>query len=169
MLGRGESVEGDRDVVTTVLKCQNGETVVCNYDQQSPRPYSHMLRIQGTKGLFMEDGNSIYVEGRTRGGAWEPSDKYQAEFQHALWKKFGEEAKGTSHNGMDFFVDRAFVESIQRGVQPPIDTWDTATWSAIIALSEQSHDRGSAPVEFPDFTDGRWANNQRIFGLNDEY
>ncbi len=157
------------DVVTTVLKCHNGETVVCNYDQQSPRPYSHMLRIQGTKGLFMEDGNSIYVEGRSRGAAWESSDKYEAEFQHALWKKFGEEAKGTSHNGMDFFVDRAFVESIQRGAQPPIDTWDTATWGAIIALSEQSHVRGSAPVEFPDFTEGKWATNKRIFGLTDEY
>jgi hypothetical protein len=70
---------------------------------------------------------------------------------------------------MDFFVDHAFVESIKRRVQPPIDTWDTATWSAIIALSEQSHARGSAPVEFPDFTEGKWATNKRIFGLTGEY
>jgi hypothetical protein len=70
---------------------------------------------------------------------------------------------------MDFFVDHAFVEAIKRGVQPPIDTWDTATWSAIIALSGQSHDRGSAPVEFPDFTEGKWAANKRVFGLTDEY
>lgn len=157
------------DVVTTVLKCHNGETVVCNYDQQSPRPYSHMLRVQGTKGLFMEDGNTIHVEGRRPGKYGDPSDPYQAEFEHPLWKRFGERAKDASHNGMDFFIDHAFVEAVKRGVQPPIDTWDTATWSAIIALSEQSHDRGSAPVEFPDFTDGKWATNKRIFGLDDQY
>jgi predicted dehydrogenase len=157
------------DVITTVLKCHNGESVVCVYDQQSPRPYSHMLRVQGTKGIFMEDGNSIYVEGRTKGSGWEPATQYLAEFDHPLWKRFNAQARTTTHGGMDFFVDHAFVEAIKRGVQPPIDTWDTATWSAIIALSGQSHDRGSAPVEFPDFTEGKWAANKRVFGLTDEY
>jgi predicted dehydrogenase len=157
------------DVVTTVLKCANGETVVCNYDQQSPRPYSHMVRVQGTHGLFLEDNNSVYVEGRSRGGVWEPFDKYQAEFEHPLWKRFGVEAQGSEHGGMDFFIDRAFIEAIKRRTQPPIDTCDTATWSAIIALSEQSHARGSAAVEFPDFTQGTWATNRRSFGLTDEY
>jgi len=157
------------DVVTTVLKCHHGETVVCNYDHQSPRPYSHMLRVQGTKGLFMEDGNSIHAEGRRPGKYGEPDDKYQEEFEHPLWKRFGEEARNAGHNGMDFFIDHAFVESVKRRAHPPIDTWDTATWSAIIALSEQSHARGSAPVEFPDFTEGKWATNPRIFGLNEEY
>ncbi len=80
------------DVVTTVLKCHHGETVVCNYDQ-SPRPYSHMLRVQGTKGLFMEDGNSIHAEGRRPGKYGEPDDKYQEEFEHPLWKRFGEEGQ----------------------------------------------------------------------------
>ena len=113
--------------MTTVLKCHNGETVVCNYDQQSPRPYSHMLRVQGTGGLFMEDNNSVYIEGRSPAGQWETLDKYQAEFEHPLWKRFGGEAQGAEHGGMDFFIDRAFVESIKRGVPPPIDTCDTAT------------------------------------------
>jgi predicted dehydrogenase len=153
------------DIVTTVLKCHNGETVVCNYDQQSPRPYSHMLRVQGTEGLFMEDGNSVHIEGRGAGAF----DKYQAEFEHPLWKRFDQEAKKAEHGGVDFFIDRAFVESVKRGVEPPIDTWDTAAWSAIIALSEQSHAQGSAPVEFPDFTEGKWATNHRIFGLTDQY
>ncbi len=157
------------DIVTTVLKCHNGETVVCNYDHQSPRPYSHMLRVQGTEGIFMEDNMSVYVEDRSPSNRWEPLDKYQAEFDHPLWKRFGKQATGAGHGGMDFFVDHAFVESIKRGVQPPIDTCDTATWSAIIALSEQSHARGSAPVEFPDFTQGKWKTNKPIFGLADEY
>ena len=155
--------------MTTVLKCDRGETVVCNYDQQSPRPYSHMLRVQGTEGIFMEDGDSIYLAGRKMGERGDRSEKYEAQFDHPLWKRFGEQAKATGHGGKDFFIDHAFVESIKRGAEPPIDTWDTATWSAIIALSEQSHAKGSAPVEFPDFTQGKWATNKRIFGLGDEY
>jgi hypothetical protein len=128
-----------------------------------------MLRVQGTEGLFMEDNMSVYVEDRSPRNRWEPLDKYQAEFEHPLWKRFGREASGAGHGGMDFFVDRAFVESVKRGVEPPIDTYDTATWSAIIALSEQSHARGSAPVEFPDFTRGKWETNKPIFGLTDKY
>lgn len=38
----------------------------------------------------------------------------------------------------------------------PIDVYDTATWMAISVLSEESIQKGGAPVEFPDFTNGAW-------------
>jgi len=49
------------------------------------------------------------------------------------------------------------VECMREGLPPDMDVYDAAAWSAPAALSELSVARGSAPVEFPDFTRGRWA------------
>ena len=48
------------------------------------------------------------------------------------------------------------VECMREGLPPDLDVYDAAAWSAPSALSELSVSRGSAPVEFPDFTRGRW-------------
>ena len=57
---------------------------------------------------------------------------------------------------MDWLVCRAFIEAVKLGVRPPIDTYDTATYMCITALSEQSVAMGGAPVAIPDFTRTRW-------------
>ena len=51
------------DVVTTLIKCANGETIMISHDTNSPRPYSLGFRVQGTNGLWMDDNKSIYLEG----------------------------------------------------------------------------------------------------------
>ncbi len=53
------------DIVTTTIKCANGETIVLTHDCTLPRPYSRGLRIQGTKGIYMEDKAGLYIEGLT--------------------------------------------------------------------------------------------------------
>ena len=158
------------DVVTTVIKCANGEIVTINHDTNTPHPYSLGFRIQGTRGIWNDVNGSIYIEGRSpKEHTWEPFDSYLKEFDHPLWKKYAEEATGAGHGGMDFFVMHAFVESIKRKVPPPIDVYDAAAWSVITPLSEQSIAQGSAPMPFPDFTDGRWMYNKPSFGFGDEY
>ena len=61
---------------------------------------------------------------------------------------------------MDYLVLSAFVESVKLGEKPPIDVYDTATWMAVTCLSEQSIAIGSAPVPFPDFTNGMWIDRE---------
>ena len=39
---------------------------------------------------------------------------------------------------------------------PDFDVYDSVTSSAIIPLTEMSVAKGSEPVEFPDFTRGKW-------------
>ena len=63
----------------------------------------------------------------------------------------------------------AFIESVKRGVEPPIDVYDAAAWSVISPLSERSIAMGSEPVPFPDFTGGTWVTRRKIFGMSDEY
>jgi hypothetical protein len=158
------------DVVTTLIKCANGETIMISHDTNLPRPYSLNFRVQGTEGIWMDDNKSIYLEGVTKThDRWEPFKEYQEKYDHPLWKNHAQNAENAGHGGIDYFVLRAFIESIKRKVAPPIDVYDAAVWSAISPLSEKSIAKGSAPVEIPDFTRGKWKTNKRIFGLDGEY
>ncbi|MBR5365785.1 MAG: Gfo/Idh/MocA family oxidoreductase [Clostridia bacterium] len=144
------------DIVTTTIRCANGETIVLTHDTSSPRPYSRGGRVQGTCGLWMEDLHALHIEGRSPGESWEPMENYWAEFEHPLWKKSRAGAFTGGHGGMDWLVMRAFLNAVRRKIQTPIDVYDSATLMAIAELSEESIATGSAPVAIPDFTDGRW-------------
>jgi hypothetical protein len=118
----------------------------------------------------MKDNNSIYIEGVSpEDHQWEPDEPYLKKYDHPVWKRFENEATGAGHGGMDFFIVRAFLESIKRGVSPPIDVYDAVSMSVISPLSEKSIARRSTSVKFPDFTRGKWKTNKPIFALNDEY
>ena len=157
------------DIVTTVIKCANGQTIMLSHDTNSPRPYSLNFRVQGTKGIWMRDNDSIYIEGRSpKEHVWESEEGYMTEYDHPLWKRFEEQASGSGHGGMDFFILRAFIESIKQNVPPPIDVYDAVSLSVICPLSEESISNNSASVEIPDFTRGKWKTNKPIFGLTDE-
>jgi len=180
VLGRSHPVAKRKyvigDIVTSVVKCSNGETVTINHNIHSPRPYSLNFRVEGTMGIWQVDNKSIYLESIEEFGSserrhpkWEPFEKYQKEYDHPLWKKYEDKAVGSGHGGMDFFITHAFIESIKRRVPTPINVYDTVSWSVITPLSEQSIANGSAPIQFPDFTRGEWVMNKPIFGLNDEF
>jgi len=158
------------DVVTTLIKTQNGETVTLNHDTNLPRPYSLGFRVQGTKGIWMDVNDSIYLEGTSeKAHRWEDAQPYLDKYDHALWKKYGQHAAGAGHGGMDFFVIHAFIEALKRKAPTPIDVYDSATWSVISPLSERSIALGSEPVEFPDFTKGKWMHRKQKFALDDSY
>lgn len=153
-LAKTEFAQGD--IVTTMVKCSRGETILLIHDTTLPRPYSRAGRVQGTKGLWTEDNNSIHIEGRSEVHKWEPFDTYLGEYEHPLWKQYIKEGVRSGHGGMDYLVLRAFAESVRDGTQTPIDVYDTAVWMAITVLSEESVALGSAPVAIPDFTKGKW-------------
>ncbi|HQU99755.1 MAG: Gfo/Idh/MocA family oxidoreductase [Bacteroidia bacterium] len=158
------------DVVTTMIKCANEETILLTHDTSLPRPYSLGFRVQGAKGIWMDLNNSIYLEGTSpQAHRWEPAKPYLENNDHPLWKKYGADATGAGHGGMDFFVLHAFVESVKRQTQTPLDVYDAVTWSAITPLSEKSIAMGGQLVDFPDFTNGQWVNRKNKFALDDSY
>jgi predicted dehydrogenase len=157
------------DIVSTLIQCASGETVLITHDTNNPRPYSLGFRVQGTEGLWMKDGDQIYIEGKSEPHQWEDSEPWLTEYDHPLWKKYEDRAAGSGHGGMDFFVIHAFIESVKRQVKTPLDVYDAATWSVISSLSERSIAEGGTPQYFPDFTGGRWMIRKPGFGYNDEY
>lgn len=158
------------DVVTTSIRCANGETILLQHDTNLPRPYSLGFRVQGTNGLWMDVNKGIYIEGKSaKAHAWDDATKWLNDYDHPLWKRWSKESSGAGHGGMDFFVIHAFIESMKRKTPTPMDVYDAAVWSAITPLSEQSIDLGNQTVEFPDFTGGQWMYRKPVFALNDEY
>lgn len=150
------------DVVTTMIRCANGETILLTHDCTLPRPYSRGGQIQGVKGIWMEDNRSIFIDGRSPvdpshwSHKWESDAAYMEEFCHPLWRAYEAFGLRGGHSGMDYLVLRAFIESIQQKKPFPIDVYDTASWMCVTALSEQSIAMGSMPVPVLDFTDGMW-------------
>ena len=158
------------DIVTTMIKCANGETVLLQHDTNLPRPYSLGFRVQGTRGLWMDVNKSLYIEGvSTKNDAWEDAQSYLDKYDHPLWAKWSKETEGAGHGGMDFFVLHAFIESVKRKTATPMDVYDAAAWSAITPLTEKSIELGNETVDFPDFTGGQWMYRKNTFALNDEY
>lgn len=150
------------DVFSTMIKCAGGETVTITLDTTLPRYYSRDFTVRGTKGMYEERTNSVFLDGvhNEKHSDWKPEwnnmERYMEEYRHPLWKKYHEEGLKGNHGGMDYLVISAFFEALDRGLPMPIDVYDAATWMVITALSEQSVILGSAPVAFPDFTDGKW-------------
>lgn len=157
------------DIVTTMIKTANEETILLQHDTSLPRPYSLGFRVQGTKGLWMDVNKSLYIEGVSKEAhRWEDAKPYLEKYDHPLWKRFENDTKGAGHGGMDFFVLHQFVEAIKQGKRTPIDVYDAAAWCSITPLSEQSIELGGESVAFPDFTKGQWMYRKNDFALGSE-
>jgi predicted dehydrogenase len=150
------------DVVTTIIKCANGETVTLTLDTTLPRFYSRGLLVQGTKGMYMEDNRSLFLDGRHNPEefSWQPQwnnvEGFYAAYDHPLWKQTLAQGLTEGHGGIDRLVFQAFFDAVRAQGPVPIDVYDAASWMCVTVLSEESIAKGGAPVAVPDFTGGRW-------------
>ena len=149
------------DVVTTMLKCANGELITLTLDTCLPRSYSRGFHVQGTKAIFEEDNKSILMDGETEEVKynWQPHwgnvEEYR-EYDHPVWKEYLKNGVKGGHGGADWLEISAFVQGCRKNVPAPLDVYDAATLMAVTALSEESIALGSSPVFMPDFTNGQW-------------
>ena len=154
------------DVVTTMIKCAHGETICLTLDTTLPRAYSRGFHVQGTKGMYMEDNKSIFLDQQDNeydfkwNEKWNNVEQYREQYDHPVWKEYLEQGVRGGHDGMDWLVFSSFFRAAKAGVPAPIDVYDMASWMCISSLSEQSIAMGGAPVAIPDFTNGMWMERQ---------
>lgn len=150
------------DIITTVITCAGGETIHLCLDTTLPRPYySRNFTVRGTKGMYTEERKVMFLEGMEEEIENNEEEMFE-KYDHPLWAEYFAEGIKGGHSGMDWLVCRAFVESVKRGVNTPIDAYDTVAWMAIAPLSEMSISMGGAPVSVPDFTKGKWINRESV-------
>lgn len=144
------------DMNTSLIKTELGRTITVKHDIVNPHPYNRVNSLAGTKGLFEDYPPRIYVEGQAGGEKYGSLDAWK-KYEHPLWKREGESARTSGgHGGMDFLMLYRLVECLKQGLPPDIDVYDAAAWASVYPLSVESVAKGSAPVEVPDFTRGKW-------------
>lgn len=157
------------DIITTVLTCAHGETILLRLDTTLPRSYTRDFTVRGTKGMYMQDTNSVFLDGDDE--FFEPGKYYEkalnnavrfeSEYLPEIWRNATPEAISAGHGGMDWFAYKRFTDALINNEAMPIDVYDSATWQAISVLSEASIRQGGAPQLMPDFTNGKWIKRPR--------
>ena len=144
------------DVNTSLLRTARGRTIFLSPDSNLPRPYSRIHMVQGTKGLFQGYPSRVHVEGRSKPHQWDDATTWLQDYEHPIWRELNEQSQGAGHGGMDFIEDYRLIKCLREGQPTDMNVYDAAALSAVCELSERSVANGSTPMDFPDFTRGRW-------------
>jgi predicted dehydrogenase len=152
------------DMNTTIIKTTMGKTIMVQWDETSPRPYSRLNLIQGTKGTLAGFPTRVALEGGVEGVTdshhrWAQGDQLaviREKYDHPLYKRLNEATKDTGHGGMDGMMMYRIVECLQQGLPLDQNVYEGCFWSAVSPLSERSVASDGSPQPFPDFTRGNW-------------
>ncbi len=155
------------DINTTIVKTVNGKTIMIQWDEQLPRPYTRHNLIQGTKGIWAgfperyasddnKEGADSWLEGV-------PFEELKTKYDHPLWLKLEALAKQHGgHGGMDFVMVWRIIYCLRSGLPLDQDVYDAAAWSSVTALSEWSVANRSQSIDIPDFTRGHYENMKPV-------
>ncbi|SIN67669.1 Tat (twin-arginine translocation) pathway signal sequence [Chitinophaga niabensis] len=148
---------------TTTIKTNKGKTIMIQHDVTSPRPYSRIHLISGTKGVASKwpDPERIAF-----GHEWikeEELKKLYDQYTPEIIRKIGDLAKQVGgHGGMDFMMDWRLIDCLRNGLPLDQDVYDAAAWSCIVPLTEKSIANRGNSVDIPDFTRGSWKTNAPV-------
>jgi len=155
------------DINTTIVKTVLGKTIMVQWDEQLPRPYSRLNLIQGTRGVWGGFPDRCTIEAPPGGSLATKSTESWAQdadlkplyerFDHPLWKRLEVEAKKNGgHGGMDFVMLWRIIYCLRNGEPLDQSVYDGAAWSVISPLSEVSVANRGRTMDIPDFTRGAW-------------
>ncbi|WP_257666795.1 Gfo/Idh/MocA family protein [Parapedobacter tibetensis] len=148
---------------TTMIHTAKGKTMMVQHDVTSPRPYSRIHLISGTKGVASKYPSPERI---AFGHEWVKDaemKELEAKYTPPLIKHVGEVAKQVGgHGGMDFIMDWRLIDCLRNGLPLDQDVYDGALWSSIFPLSERSVAKRSRSLDVPDFTRGAWQTNKPV-------
>ncbi|SHE44632.1 Oxidoreductase family, NAD-binding Rossmann fold [Mariniphaga anaerophila] len=148
---------------TTMIRTTKGKTIMIQHDVSSPRPYSRIHLVSGTKGVAQK----YPLPGKiAKGHSWFDADEMKVleeQYTPKIVQLVGEMAKKVGgHGGMDFIMDWRLIDCLRNGIALDQDVYDAALWSVIAPLSEWSVANRSDSIDIPDFTNGAWQNNKPV-------
>ncbi len=157
--GRRAYMAGDMN--TSIIQTVKGNTIMLQFCESTPRPYTRMNLLQGTKGIIRTFPLRIAwaenpVDEARNFFSKERLESVKAKYGSKLWARYGKDAKGHGHGGMDFMMDLRWIWCLHEGLPLDIDVYDGAAWSSLAELTAQSVNKRGQPVDIPDFTRGGW-------------
>ena len=153
------------DIVSTIITCENGETITLTLDTTLPGYYSRQLVVKGTKGCANQEANMILLDDVKKEELWHPYESITRygnnaenlkEYLPKYWRDITPEQIELGHGGMDYFMVATFIDALLKNKDMPINVYDAACWCAITPISEHSIKNGNKSCEIPDFTRGKY-------------
>lgn len=148
---------------TSVIKTKKGKTIMVQYDVSSPRPYSRIQLVSGTKAVALKYPEPARY---STGHEWMSDKEVKAleeKYMPPIVKRMGEIAKKVGgHGGMDFLMDWRTIDCLRNGLPLDQDVYDAALWSSVGPLSAWSIGHKSNSIDVPDFTGGAWQQNKPV-------
>lgn len=143
----------ESDMAISLVQTAKGRVIRLEHCVSNPHPYSRLNILGGTKGVFEDYPERIYLEPDRNDHQWGDFAAY-ADWDHWLWKEHANPPGG--HGGMDYIMLFRLIQCMRLGLVPDFDVYDAATWTAPLPLSHASIKAKGVPQEIPDFTRGRW-------------
>ncbi|MBE6182078.1 MAG: Gfo/Idh/MocA family oxidoreductase [Rikenellaceae bacterium] len=169
-MGVDEFANGDHTL--TLIKTEQGRTILLEHNVYTPRPYSRMYQLTGTEGFANKYPVSGYAfqpkqladeipdHENLNSHSFVPEEVKKAlmeRYRHPIAREIEEKARKVGgHGGMDFIMDYRLIYCLRHGLPLDQDVYDAAEWSCIGALTAASLERNGQPVAIPDFTRGDW-------------
>lgn len=157
----GRSFNGNMNAST--IRTNKGKTIIVQFDISTPRPYSRIQLVSGTKGTALKYPEPARI---ATGHEWlgeEAIKILQEKYTPEIVKKVGEAARQVGgHGGMDFIMDWRTIDCLRNGLPLDQDVYDAALWSSVSPLSAWSVANRSNSITVPDFTRGAWKKNAPV-------
>lgn len=139
------------NVNSSLIRTANGVTILLQLDVTTPRPYSRLQTICGTRGYAqkyplptVQVGTDVY----SGTAALDFMDRFATSAASLQWKQG---MAAGAENGMNYVMDVRLMEALHRGLPLDIDVYDAAEWSCLAELTRLSALNGGEPVCVPDF------------------
>ena len=154
------------DINTTVIKTYLGRTIMVQWDETSPRPYTRLNLIQGTKGILaggptraaFDNGFEGYTKDAEEWITGEGIDALYEKYDHPMYKRLNKITQDSGHGGMDGMMVYRIIECLRKGEPLDQNVYEGCAWSSLIELTSNSVNNDGQPQDFPDFTRGNWVN-----------
>lgn len=157
------------DMNTSLIQTAKGRSIMVQHDVVSPRPYSRINALTGTKAYHEGYPSRLSILGK--GHSWLNEEEYKVyrdKYKHPIWSRLKKEIEQNGgHGGMDFVMMYRLIDCLNKGKILDQDVYDAVDWSVVTPLSSISIELGNIPVKFPDFTRGKWKEERKLGIMED--
>ena len=159
-IGEG-SLRGNMN--SSIITTEKGHTILVQNCMTLPRPYSRSFLVSGTEGFaqkypvesfaFTPDCDNAITGKECRIMLDEQRHPFVTQYKERGYELCG-------RRWIDYAMDCRLIHCLRNGLPLDMTVYDAALWSCLVELTDISVSNGGAPVEVPDFTRGRWKNEE---------
>ena len=139
---------------SSLLRTVAGRTVLLQFDVVTPRPYSRLQTVCGTKGFVSKYPLPMaMLDGMEKPLTDNALQELFNTYRHPLLEAYESDGLRLGvNNMMNYIMDRRTVDLLLSGTGPDITVADAVEWSALAWLTQESARNGGTPVMIPRFS-----------------